>query len=103
MSRIRVLIKDPGQKAREWDIENDLKTLQHIVGGYIEVVTLGEHLAMIINEEGKLIGLPLNFPIHSGEDWIVGPAIFAGVDGEDFASLDDYQISLLKRHLEVSE
>jgi hypothetical protein len=36
-----------------------LKELKEIVGGYIEVVNLGDDY-MVVNEEGKLIGLPFN-------------------------------------------
>lgn len=37
-----------------------LEELQKIVGGYIEVVRLDDGAIMIINEEGKLHGLPPN-------------------------------------------
>ena len=36
-----------------------LKELKEIVGGHIEVVNLGDD-CMVVNEEGKLIGLPFN-------------------------------------------
>lgn len=36
-----------------------LKELKEIVGGYIEIVNLGDDY-MVVNEEGKLIGLPFN-------------------------------------------
>jgi hypothetical protein len=36
-----------------------LKELKEIVGGHIEVVNLGDDY-MVVNEEGKLIGLPFN-------------------------------------------
>lgn len=37
-----------------------LEELQEIVGGYIEIVGLMDNEIMVINEEGKLIDLPLN-------------------------------------------
>lgn len=37
-----------------------LSELRNVVGGYIEVVTLRDGLMMIVNEEGKLQGLPVN-------------------------------------------
>ena len=41
---------------------NQLKVLQKIVGGLIEVVpSTQEGLSIICNEEGKLIGLPINY------------------------------------------
>jgi hypothetical protein len=37
-----------------------LRELQHIVGGYIETCYLNDGTVMVLNEEGKLEGLPLN-------------------------------------------
>lgn len=83
--RIKVLIKDPGKAPREFDIENTLETLQHIVGGYIETVTLASDLVIICNEEGRLMNLPYNCDV-CGIDF-VGTIILAGVAGEEFADL----------------
>lgn len=52
-------------------------------GGFIEAIRLDDDQWLIINEEGKLHGLPLN-PFatfayktlrHAGDDYIVGPAL----------------------------
>lgn len=61
-----------------------LEELQGYVGGYIEIIDLPTNKALIINEEGKLLDLPLNqkatalaqfckaiFP----SDYIVGDAV----------------------------
>jgi hypothetical protein len=37
-----------------------LKEMQEVVGGYIEFLYLKNNLVMIVNEEGKIIGLPYN-------------------------------------------
>ena len=37
-----------------------LEELQTIVGGYIEVLPLNEDEIMVLNEEGKILGLDLN-------------------------------------------
>lgn len=37
-----------------------LEELQKIVGGYIEIVNVNEEYIMVVNEEGKLLGLPIN-------------------------------------------
>ena len=37
-----------------------LGEMQKIVGGWIEVVTLRNGQLMVVNEEGKMIGLPYN-------------------------------------------
>ena len=57
-----------------------LKEMQAIVGGNIELVELDEKTTMVVNEEGKLLGMPYNagadrefhsrFP--SSKDFIVG-------------------------------
>lgn len=46
-----------------------LEELQSIVGGYIEVIWLdkflGDEYIMVVNEEGKLLGLPSNHEASS--------------------------------------
>lgn len=37
-----------------------LEELQSFVGGYIEIIQLDDEYIMVVNEEGKLIGLPTN-------------------------------------------
>ena len=79
---IRVIVKEPGM-APEWRIiPNELEALQREVDGYIEVIRFAEDAAMIVNEEGKLLGLEPNF--RFGVDMIVGTAILCGIDGEEF-------------------
>ena len=38
-----------------------LEELQRYVGGYIELVRLPKHRNMVVNEEGKLRGLGINY------------------------------------------
>ena len=59
MSKISVLIKEPGKTPRHVHIGNTLSNLQNTVGGYIETVTLRSDLVVICNEEGRLKRLPL--------------------------------------------
>ena len=69
--------------------EPTLKAAQEFVGGYVEGITFPNGDYLIINEEGKLIGLPLNPEatalwratfdndnfITGRNDFVVGPAI----------------------------
>ena len=57
---MKVYIKEPGKKPKVTDIENTLKALQEIVGGYIETVTLSDRSVLIVNEEGLPRELPYN-------------------------------------------
>ena len=86
---------DINTKASEFKIiedskdEPDLKSAQEFVGGYVEGITFPNGDYLIINEEGKLIGLPLNPEattlwratfdndnyITGRNDFVVGPAI----------------------------
>ena len=85
MNNIRVIIKKPNSQPYMTVIENDLKKLQEIVGGYIETVTIAEDLVVICNEEGKLKGLPENCNV-CGIDF-VGPIIFVGINEDEFANI----------------
>ncbi len=88
---IDVLIKAPGSNyLRKAHIKNDLHTFQRIVGGYIELVQPCSDLTAIVNEEGLIRGLPYNMKWCGAH--ILGPIIFCGVDGEDFADIPEYVI-----------
>lgn len=96
---MKVLVKRTTGELETMEIENNLKDLQGIVGGYIETVLLSPRVVVIVNEEGKMNGLPFNFNWYRQStlvDKIVGDAVFVGVDGEDFDSLTDDEIEIIK-------
>lgn len=101
--KIRVLYKRPGKELAETEIPNELEWLQGAVEGYIEAVTLRPDLVMIVNEEGKLHNMEHNFwmPMGSLYDEILGPALFVGVDGEDFDDCPVSKSDLLDYFLEL--
>ena len=76
--RIKVIIKEPSERARLVEIDNTLEELQGIIGGYIETVTLASNAVAICDEEGRWKGLPQNFCL-CGIDF-VGTVIFTGAD-----------------------
>lgn len=92
--KIKVIVKDPGKPARVVWISNTLENLQRTVGGYIETVTISTDVVIICNEEGKLLGLPHNCRL-CGCDF-VGTLIIVGIDKDEFCSLSDEIIRLLK-------
>lgn len=58
---VRVMKVPVGSDPFVIEIENNLKSLQVIVGGYIEFVgATDSNLLIVCNEEGKLDGLPAN-------------------------------------------
>lgn len=82
---ISALIKRPGEPPRHVNLSNSLKALQKNVGGYIETVTVEIGVAVICNEEGRLLGLPHNCYINGIE--FVGEIIMCGVNGDEFDDL----------------
>ena len=58
---MKVLMVEPGKSPYAAEIESGLKSLQAAVGGDIQAVYPYEDpVALICNEVGKLLGLPLN-------------------------------------------
>lgn len=90
--KIKVIIKRPDEVVGHMThINNTLKNLQRIVGGYIQTVTIGDaqKIVMICNEEGKLQELDPNFIYGiTVPDMIVGTVIICGTDGEEFADTE---------------
>lgn len=56
---IRVVRCTPNQPREVLIINDDLETLQSLVGGYIETYTFSDGLIAIVDEEGMLKDLPL--------------------------------------------
>ena len=94
---MRILLIEPGQPAVEKEINGSLQSMQEIVGGTIQAIYPFEGpVALICNDEGKLLGLPPNRALYdetSGNvyDVIVGTFFICGapVGAEDFTSLTD--------------
>lgn len=70
------------------DKDTQLRTLQKLVGGYIECLYVGDKI-MVVNEEGKLRGLPVNkrateIALKNGiNDIIVGDVVLCNPDEID--------------------
>jgi hypothetical protein len=56
---IKVMVIPPVGQVYTTDIAQNLPSLQKLVGGYIEAVIL-RGATLYLNEEGKILGLPLN-------------------------------------------
>ena len=82
---LRVLVKRPGLPLRAEVVENTLRSMQDLVDGPIECVTVATDLAIVCNEEGRLRGLSPSATILGTQ--FVGPVAFVGVRGEDFMDI----------------
>lgn len=91
---MKVLIVEPLKKPYVKDIDSGLESLQHEVGGYIEVIyPFKEKAGLICNEEGKINGLQLNRAVYNKAgkivDLIAGTFLVAGLSEDEFVSLPD--------------
>lgn len=94
---ITVLLVEPNKHPKVIEAKTGLSDLQALVGGYIEVTyPYEDEVGLIMNEEGKLEGLPLNRAIRdeNGEvtDVIAGSFLVVGLTEDSFGSLTGEQI-----------
>ena len=109
--KLKVLMVEPQKEPCAVEIPAGLKGLQMAVGGFIEAVyPYEEPVALICNEEGKLLGLPLNRALRdeNGDiyDIIAGTFLICSAppDSENFAGLSEEQMQKYKskfEHIEI--
>lgn len=95
--KIKIVLQNPGELSRIVTVPNTLEALQELVGGYIEVVGIGNGLLLVMNEEGKIKGLPEN--VRCLYDTIVGPVFITADKDEDFRSLTTEEIQTARAWL----
>lgn len=94
---ISVLLVEPNCYPKEVEIGTGLENLQKAVGGNIEVTyPFEDNVGLIMNEEGKLEGLPLNRAIRDDEgqivDVVAGSFLVVGLTEDSFGSLSPDQM-----------
>ena len=95
-----VLVVEPKKEPYVKTIPSGLESLQHEVGGDIEAVyPFEDPVALIVNEEGKIEGLPLNRGLYDDEgrlyDITSGTMLVVGLGEDNFSSLSP---DLLKKY-----
>jgi len=91
---IKIAVLKVGQPLSVQEIDGGLKSMQQLVGGFIQMVPISDGIELVCNEEGKFAGLPVNFKL--GMDRIVGDVFFTRTDDEgEPASLTDEDLSYL--------
>lgn len=110
---MKAIVKRVGADPAVEDIGADLRSLQTIVGGLIEPYRLDEKTDLICNDEGKILGMPMNVAIGirpEGEDEgdiadiICGDIIIVGVNSKEgeYVDLTDEQTSMYMRKMSTS-
>ena len=107
---MRVIVVEPKKKPEVREIGDSLESMQKIVGGLIEAVyPFDEPVALIANEEGKLLNLPLNRALRDDEgtvyDIISGTFFLCAAppDSDHFAGLTDQQVKTYMERFAMPE
>jgi Domain of unknown function (DUF3846) len=81
---MNAILKVPGKAAEEIQVHDDgdrLKTVQGIIGGYLEEVSLYGNVVAICDEDGIAKKLP-------GNCGLLGPILFLGIEETDDGMTD---------------
>ena len=107
---MQVIVVEPKKKPMVQDIGSDLESMKKIVGGSIQAIyPFDEPVALICNEEGKLLGLPLNRALRDDEDNvydIISGTFFvcaAPPDSDRFTGLTDQQVKTCMARFSMPE
>jgi hypothetical protein len=96
--KIKVVAQNPGEISRIVTIPNTLEALEELVGGYIEPHHICGSLVLVMDEDGRLKGLPENVRcVQYGT--IVGPVFITADKDEDFRSLTTEEIQAARAWL----
>ena len=74
------------------EIDGGLKSMQAVVGGYIEAIyPFDDDIAVVVNEEGKITGLPPNrFLVYKKQNYVeplCGTLFLCGLKKDSFADI----------------
>ena len=108
---MKILVVEPLTKPYIKEIDGSLESMQKIVGGLIQAIYPFDdpEVALVCNDEGKIIGLPFNRALRddAGEIYDVIAGTFflcqAPADSDSFESLTDEQIKQYKEKYGHSE
>ena len=107
---MRVLVVEPERRPEVKEIDGSLKSMQEVVGGWIQALfPFDEPLALVCNDEGKLMNLPANRGLRdkNGQiyDIICGTFFLCGApsDSDHFTSLTPEQIERYRERFYTPE
>ena len=105
---MRVLVVEPERRPEVREIDDALKAMQEIVGGLIQpIYPFDEPVALVCNDEGKLLGLPMNRALRDEDgvlyDILYGTFFICGIGEDCFISLSEEQTEKFSRLFAVPE
>ena len=107
---MQVVIAEPTQHTTVQNIDDGLEAMQKIVGGTIQAIyPFEEPIALICNDEGKFLNLPLNRALRDNAgcvyDIVAGTVLLcaAPTDKDNFASLTEEQVQTCLKRFAIPE
>lgn len=105
---MKILVVPPEKVPEEMEISGSLESMQKVVGGLIQAIyPFEDPVALVCNEEGKLLGLPWNRALYDSDDnlyeIIAGTFFICGIDSSDFCSLTDEQVETYRKRFATPE
>ena len=96
---MKALVVEAGKAPEERELSGSLASLQELVGGLIQVIyPFDDAVALLCNDEGKLLGLPMNRALPESGDIICGPFVVVGAPpGLEFSDLTNEQMERYKK------
>ena len=101
---MRVLVVEPERRPEVREIDDSLKAMQEIVGGLIQpIYPFDDPVALVCNDEGKLMNLPANRGLRDKNrkiyDIVFGTFFLCGApaDSDHFTSLTPEQIEQYRK------
>jgi hypothetical protein len=108
---MRILRIDPGKSPEILNIDDSLESMQSIVDGMIQAVyPFDDSVALIVNEEGKILGMEPNRALRDPQtgtpyDIVFGTMFLCGApaDSDCFADLTEEQLSYYQEYYREPE
>ncbi len=108
---MKVLVIEPHKPPYPLEIDGTLAAMKKLVGRTIQAVyPFEEPIALVCNDEGKLLGLPLNRALYHPEtdkmyDIIAGTFFLCGAppDADSFTSLTNEQLEKYTQYFHTPE
>lgn len=108
---MKVLVIEPHKPPYPLEMDGTLAVMKKLVGGTIQAVyPFTDDVALVCNDEGKLLGLPLNRALYHPEtdelyDIIAGTFFLCGAppDADHFTSLTDSQLEKYIQYFHIPE
>ena len=107
---MRILVVEPEHRPKVREIDGSLRAMQDIVGGLIQpIYPFDDPVALVCNDEGKLMNLPANRCLQDKEgriyDIVCGTFFLCGApaDSDNFTSLAPEQIERYRERFYTPE